>query len=247
MKLMDLFELLKVVFVDVATEELKISGSASSASRVSVMSGVHRKDATRIMKSDQPVREPQDLISRIIGQWNSDPRFCTAKGHGRTLSSDGTDSEFAHLVRAVSADVAPYTVLYEMERSGQVERTKFGVKLSSQIFLVPKGDIEAGYTMLGEDLSDLIKAVEQNVVDNGSVRNLHLKTEFTSVDRKVVPEIRSWLLQEGSAFHKRVEQYLANYDCDIHSERKRPSQVTRVAYASFSVIDEAMPIRGNRS
>lgn len=79
------------------------------------------------------------------------------------------ESEFAQLVQAVSVDVAPYTVLDQMERTGRCERTPHGVKLCSQLFLTPKGDIEAGYTMLGEDVSDLIAAVEANVFDGNGI------------------------------------------------------------------------------
>lgn len=238
-KLMDLFELLKVVFVDVATEELRSVGDAASTSRISVMSGVHRRDAARILKSSEPVRESQDLIARVIGQWSTDPKFSTKSGKPRVLTAEGMESEFAQLVQAVSVDVAPYTVLYEMERTGRCERTPHGVKLCSQLFVIPKGDIEAGYSMLGEDVSDLISAVEANVFDDTELQNLHLKTEFNNIDPKALPEIRQWLLTQGSDFHKRVEQYLASFDRDIHQTRRQVQNPARVSFGSFSFIDES--------
>lgn len=237
-KLMDVFELLKVIYVEVAREELARSGDRASASRVSVMTGVHRKDIARIAETQEPVRSAEDIVSKIIGQWNTSARYSTKAGVPRVLSAQGVDSEFAELVRSVSNDVAPYTVLYELERSGRVERSPAGLRLLVQIHVPDAKDHDSAFQMLGEDTADLVRAVEENTLLRPAMPNLHLKTEFTSIQSKHLASIREWLLVEGSKFHRRVESFLKQYDADASSLRMKKDEPTaRVAFGSFSVVD----------
>ena len=76
------------------------------------------------------------MISRVVAQWENDRRFLTQAGKPRVLSCDEDDSEFSELVRLVSKDLHPGTVLFELERSGIVERSKRGVRLNKHIIYI---------------------------------------------------------------------------------------------------------------
>lgn len=235
-KLMDLFELLKVVLVEAAEDELKARGDKVSMSRISVISGVHRRDVDRIQRKQEGLKPSENLVTRVLGQWQNGKRFTTARGEPRVLTVEGTQSEFFELVRSVSADVAPYTVLYEMERLGLIERTPHGVRPTTPHYLAPRGDVKEGITMLAEDLADMSRAVEFNIFSKENPRNLHLKTEYTNVSPDRLPAVRRWLLEEGSAFHRKVSSYLSQHDRDIAGPKGKRAGV-RVALGSFSVFE----------
>lgn len=243
MKLLDLIELLKAVCVDVAVEEAQSAKLTPSASRVSVMTGVHRKDATRLLRNPLEVRETESLLAKVIGHWQSSKRFTTADGRPRVLSAEGIDSEFMNLARTITNDIPPYTLLSELERSGVVERSARGVRLVSNF--LPVGDPEGALQILGEDLSDLSAAVDENVAGRANVPHLHLRTDYDNIDPRDVPKIRAFLLAEGSKFQYKVSQFLSRYDRDVQGKQGRATsgKGVRVACGAFSFVDE----RGGRN
>lgn len=239
----DLSEELKRVYVSVAKEELGLGGGQASLSRLSVMTGVHRKDVTRFERDGNVAREKTSLISRVMVQWQHDGRFSTKAKRPRVLDACGRDGEFAALVRSVCGeDVSHYAVLHEMERLGAVERAGDRARLVWRDFVV-SDDIEAGLRMLAQDSDDLVAAVEENLFEGAAdgVKNLHLKTEFDNVRADKVPEIRAWILNEGSLFHRRVREYVAGFDVDLNPELAAKSPGTsggRVVVGAFSICSD---------
>jgi hypothetical protein len=229
-------DLLKEVFVESAKAELASAGETPSLSRLSVMTGVHRKDVTRIERAGDRKGSGENLIARVMVQWQHDPRFATKQGRPRVLTAEGRESEFAALVRSINGeDVSPYSVLHEMERLGAVERSPKGLRLIWRDF-VAGDDLRSGLEMLASDTADLGMAVEENLFKpSESLKNLHLKTEFDNILPEAVSEIRAWILQEGSLFHRRVRDFLARYDRDITPSLKASGGRCRVVLGTFSL------------
>lgn len=238
LQFMDLVEVLKGVFLEVAAEELVAEGERISVSRLSVMTGVHRKDATRLYRDRGEIKRPGDTLTRVIGHWRQSSSYATKPGQPRVLSCEGTESEFAGLVREVTSDIAPYTVLNELERREMVERTNSGVRLLKTQHLSLDRELTEGFSLLGTDVEDLLHAGCENILAPSPTRNLHLKTQFDNIPRAKLPEIREWLLEEGSKFHVKVERYLAQFDRDIVPSRDS-SPASRVAFGSFSVSEDS--------
>lgn len=232
----DVVELLKEVFVETAKGELRTAGEIPSLSRLSVMTGVHRKDVTRIERAKNSAPGGDNLIARVMAQWQHDGRFLTKGGKPRALAAEGRESEFAALVRTVNGeDVSPYAVLHEMERLGAVERGEKDVRLVWRDF-VAGADLKTGLEMLAADTVDLGAAVEENVFNGSDLqKNLHLKTEFDNVTSKAIPAIRAWFVQEGSLFHHRVRDFLARYDRDMNPSLKDELGGCRVVLGTFSL------------
>jgi len=246
LQLNDVIDVLKEVFVGVAKEELGARGEGVSLSRLSVMTGVHRKDVTRLERETSSERGANNIIARVMVQWQHNPRFATAAKKPRVLGAEGRDSEFAALVRSVNGeDVSPYAVLHEMERLGAIERRGRNVKLAWRDF-VSGEDLRSGLEMLASDTADLGAAVEENLFSAGTLdKNLHLKTEFDNVVPEAAAEIRGWIIREGSAFHRRARDYLARFDRDLNPALPHGDTRCRVALGTFSltVAEQALERR----
>ncbi len=237
-KLQELLEAVKVAYVNEAALELRRQGDEPSASRLSVMTGVHRKDVTRITKNPDSFSPGQNAIAKIMVQWQHAPRFKTKSGSPRVLSTEGRASEFAELVESVNGgDLSAYAVLYEMERMGIIERHGSRVKLAWRDY-VPEVSLKDGLQMLAADTRDLYKAVEENIFDRQDTPNLHLKTVMDNIVPEAIPEIRKWLVDEGSRFHQRVRTFLAQFDRDICSTLRSSGEKVRVAFGSFSSLEK---------
>ncbi len=229
---------LKEEFVTIAKEELARRGDEESASKLSVMTGVHRKDVSQIV-SGSSKREDSvkslSLYARIIGAWQQKDRFRGKNKRPRTLMYEGVRSEFGELVRSISSDLNPYTVLNELERIGAVEKTERGVRLLSRAYS-PRNDATAGFSLLERDMNDLMLAVEGNVLGNGKSLHHHGQTEYDNIPAEACAKVQSWLMREGSALHERARIFLSQFDRDL--SKTVGSGRYRVSLGSFSRIHE---------
>ena len=235
-KLQDFLQISKTIFVRVAEAEMEQSEVKVSASRLSLMTGVHRKDVAQILSEGPLFKNEKNFITRIIGQWQNDPRFSTKSGKPRTLTCQGKNNEFIDLVRSVSNDPNPYTVLYELERLGMVQKTSRGLKLIGTFFNPSMNPTES-LKLLASDTDDLITAVEENIEGTEKVPNLHIKTEYDKVSEDAVEKIRNWFIKEGGVFHARARKFLSQFDKDINPDVKGKNCKVRVAVGTFSRVE----------
>lgn len=234
----ELTETLKLTLLKAAQRTLQQQGQKVNVSRLSVLTGLHRRDVIRLSQEEsaRPRQQPVNLIGRIIGQWEQDRRFLTKAGKPRILSHDGADSEFARLVQLVSSDLHPGTILFQLERLSLVKRVRNGLQLLQSKFDV-RGDFERGYQIMAADVNTLISAVSDNLDHPDQIPHLHARTEYDNIFVEDLPLIRRWLLKEGAAFHQRARSYLSKLDKDINPHIRKVGGA-KVAVGTFSLVQE---------
>ena len=238
LKLQDLNEFLKVEFVEAAKSEIEFKGEQPSVSRISVMTGVHRPDVLRITEGEGEYKESKNQIVRIVGQWQHNKKFCNPAGKPKVIDIQGKNSEFVKLVQSVSADLNPYTVLFELERSGLAQRTTKGLKLISKLY-IPKDNVQGGFDLLAKDMEDLIFAVSENIFEQPIYPNLHIRTEYDNIPAKFIEPVRKWLLEEGSAVHRKARKFLSEKDADFTPNLKDKSDgKLRVSFGTYTRIEK---------
>ncbi|WP_343896326.1 DUF6502 family protein [Craurococcus roseus] len=132
---------LKECFVEVASRDFRLGGREPSDSRVSLVTGVHRKDVRAIRERSHPVSTPRagGVAATVVGRWLGHPDHLDADGRPRALPRAAFDA----LVAGVSKDVRPRTVLDELVRLGLVEGGEGGaVRLLADAFVPAKGGEE---------------------------------------------------------------------------------------------------------
>ncbi|MCB0320930.1 MAG: hypothetical protein KDD60_08385, partial [Bdellovibrionales bacterium] len=208
-------------------------GEKVSGSRIAVMTGVHRKDVARFQRA-VPKEKPKNIIAKIMVQWQHSPQFTTKNGRPRVLEAVGRESEFAKLVESVNGgNISSYSILNEMERMGIVQRTGKRIKLQWRDYVPPMAEEEA-LALLATDTGNLFQAVEENVYERQETPHLHLTTVFDRISEAALPQIRSWLVEEGSMFQKKVRSYLSSFDADLNPEIEAGTAYGRVSVGSFS-------------
>lgn len=232
----DLLECCKVVFLELASEQIEKSGETVSISRLSVMSGITRREVTRLHREKREKDTPLSLPTKVLGQWQNDRRFITQNGQPRVLSNEGRDSEFNHLVRLVSADLNAYTVLYELERIGAVERTPKGIKLAKLVY-GNADDMKGAAKMMALDASDLMAAIEENTArEEGQAPNFHIVTEYDNISKDAVPKLKRWVVKQGADFHKKLRNYFSQFDKDLNPDLADAEGGVRVVFGGFSRV-----------
>ena len=239
-KLNDVVECCKAVFLRVAEEESARAGAKLTASRLAVMTGVHRKDVTRLTREGTKAPEERSIIVRVLGQWQTDSRFVTPTGMPRVLSVGTADSDFHTLVFSVTSDVPPASILAELERTGSVRVGSRGARLLRPGF-IPKGDHLQGLVMASTDVADLLESAQMNLVEEPKVPNLHVKVEYDNIVREAEPEIRKWFLEKGTAFHREAMHFVARFDKDVNQKLSGKEGGLRVAIGGYSITGRAHP------
>ena len=115
-------ELLKEVYVGVALQEFSADKKAPSDSRISVMTGVHRKDVKRLRTlSAEDLAAPRtvSLGALIASKWLASPDTTDINGRPPLLPRQSASGpSFDALVEGVSTDVRPRAVLDDWLRLG---------------------------------------------------------------------------------------------------------------------------------
>lgn len=231
--LKDFVEAAKVVYVDIAAEEIERSGMEVTFSQLKLSTGVHRKDASRIYGRGETYDERVGLTYRILGHWRHNQEFQTANKRPRVLTCEGPSNEFSQLVRAVSNEVRPGSVLAELERSGAVERTKKGIRLKGRTHGAVH-DVRAGLRLLAEDSGDLICSLLENIYrKEGDTPQYHGSIVFDDIDESDVPKVRKWIFENSRRFQDRAERYFSNLDQGINPDPKKKGG-QRVALGIYS-------------
>lgn len=166
-----LITLLKSLFVDVAANEFPLAGKRQTDSRLSLLTGVHRKDVRRLLDESADIAPPPANVSlgaRLIARWNGEAEYLAADSRPRPLprlaQSDGGPS-FERLVGEESKDIRPRAVLDEWLRLGLVEvDAQDRVCLRSGAFVPEHGSSEKLY-YLGRNVRDHLETAVHNVLD----------------------------------------------------------------------------------
>lgn len=167
---------LKSLYVEVAESEFNVAGKRQSDSRITMLTGVHRKDVKRLRneESEQPViAKTTSLGAQVIAWWMGSPQYCHADGSPKALplrataaDDDGDNSAcFEDLVTDVCRqDIRPRVILDEWLRLGIAHQdAQQRVVLNTGAFTPDKGFDEKAF-FFGKNIQDHIDAGAQNLM-----------------------------------------------------------------------------------
>jgi hypothetical protein len=167
-----LTKILKVIYVDVAESEFSLPDKAQTDSRISLLTGVHRKDVRRLRTENKDGFEPPSSIflgAQLVAIWTTEAHFLDESGQPAPLArlpgvdKQGGSVSFEELVTLVSKDIRPRAILDEWLRLGAVSINEHDeVCLKVDAFIPARGFDEKLY-YLGKNIHDHMAAARCNV------------------------------------------------------------------------------------
>jgi len=209
---------LRELFVRVAESELAAPGRRQTDSRITLVTGINRKEVKRI-RSAKPQRKPPQSFSinqatSLISRWRSDPETTDRRGKPLPLPYRAArGASFMKLARKLTGDLAPGVLLKELVRSGAVELREKNVVLLRDDTYVPKV-AQNGIQILGEDAPELIETILRNIFAEGRERLLQRKVYYDNLGSDAAARIRTEIRREGERFLRRIDRLLSRYDRD---------------------------------
>lgn len=162
-------DMLRALYVDVAEHDFALSGKSQTDSRVSLLTGIHRKEVRRLRGAGTPVAEAPaslSLSSQIIAHWLAEAAYLDSDGLPLALprqADPASTVSFERLVESVTKDVRPRAVLDEWLNRGIAHLDADGlVRLTTTAYVPPPGDADSLF-YFGRNLGDHIAAAGANV------------------------------------------------------------------------------------
>ena len=198
--------LLKRIYVDVAHSEFQEPGKAPTVSRVSLLTGVHRKDVRAFLdegSGDSEVPRAISLGARLVSTWTNSRRYLDREGRPKSLPRAGRDGRrvtFDDLVEEVHrGDVRPKAVLEELERLGVVRVDEDDTVHLDTEALVPQGAFEETAWYFGRNLRDHIGASAHNLL--GQEPSFPERAAYhDGLSSESVEALRALASERGTAF-----------------------------------------------
>ncbi|NJM83859.1 MAG: hypothetical protein HC844_16675 [Tabrizicola sp.] len=154
-----LVERMKAHYVQAA---LHLSGGSGTDSRITVMTGLQRRDVARLRGAEIRDQRPNHL-ARLVALWLTEPEY-QANGRPRDLPRNGPAPSFEALATALRRDVHPRTMLDALLATGTVGPGADGqtVRLLQSSYQ-PLAGSEDQITYLARNLGDHMSAASENV------------------------------------------------------------------------------------
>lgn len=215
-------EIAKQVYVDVAQNDFKLNGRKQTISRVSVLTGLNRKEVKRVEEAlEQAVLIPpsNNRAVRVVNAWLRNERYLDAEGHPLVLPVEGREVSFSHLVKEFSGDMPMRAVLDELLVSGAVVRTDDAVSLSTRAY-VPRKDEQQMFTLLGQSAADLLSTFDHNLHHQDKEPRLQLTMAYDNLPIEVLERFKTMGQEESQALLLKLNSWLAEHDRDVNKKVK---------------------------
>ncbi len=212
-----LTELVRKVYVDVAENEFAIEGKRQTTARISVITGLNRKEVARLRNlaelSDDDKRR-WNRAATVLGSWLRDGEFQDRKGDPLDLPFEPLEDDspsFTSLVKRSSGDMQPWAIADELMRVGAVEMIDGKLRMTTRGY-VPAADPESVAEILGIDTAEFIETVDHNMQAESDEKLFQLKVLSDNVPAEYVDEFNAYSRRLSRPVLEELNRWLAERD-----------------------------------
>ncbi|MFP6662616.1 MAG: DUF6502 family protein [Deltaproteobacteria bacterium] len=236
-------QMIRELFVEVAEHDFPLDYKKQTDSRVSVLTGLNRKEVSRlrrkarIVATQTPVEDT--ITTRIIGRWMGGPPYSDASGRPNALpyeSARADSPSFTRLVQDRSVDAPARSVLDELIRQDLVELRKDDKIVLQQEANIPNADLEGKLTLMASDPGELFRTIVHNV-EHPDAPWLQRKVVYDNIGSEALAELREAARATGEEFVRRANILLAAHDRDRNPQAPAGARA-RVALGVYYFEEE---------
>jgi hypothetical protein len=236
----EFLELVRGVYVETAVRDGLGDGTKLTRSKVSLSTGVPRRDVDRFIDNDGalPVA-PKTLtatLSEILNKWHTDPQFVGPYGIPLELEVRSQKARsFSELVHAVDADVSIHDVLDELVRLRTVVWSgDTHVRTTSRAFIPVEEMSPAQLEFFGNALTRLANTLQYNLDKRNAEKRLERSViSDRGLPSSVVPIFEKHVREKVSELLIDLDNWLSPYS----AEGNAGAEFERVGLAVFQFVD----------
>lgn len=229
-------EISKSVFVQAATEEFGIHGRPTNVSRVSILTGIARKEVKRqrdLMLADGPaIKGKTTDATRLLSGWHQDPEFLDSQSKPKILKETGDEASFEILFARYGGDIAMPTMIKELVKTGGMERLASGEFRVLMRYYQPSLADSENLQFAVDRIHDVIRTMNNNVfVGESNVPRFGGFAANDAIPIEAIPAFRDYMDKRGQAFLEEIDDWLTE-----HADKSAtpPIKTARVGISLFA-------------
>ncbi|MGB5589252.1 MAG: DUF6502 family protein [Gammaproteobacteria bacterium] len=232
-------ELAKSVYVDVAGKDYGISGRQTNASRVSILTGLTRREVKKqrdLVAAGMPAADRMSNITRLLSGWYQDPDFLGPDGQPASLSRDGEGQSFDRLHRLYGGDIPAVAMLKELLKAGAVQQLDDGRLQPISRYYMPDPQDPEAMLRAGSVFNDLGATVAWNLArDEEQQSRFEGRATEATVPKRHARAFGEFIEREGQSFLERIDEWLTRHR--VGEKDKTPVQ--RLGVGVYLIQDDA--------
>jgi hypothetical protein len=221
----ELAELCKIVYVEAATADYGKHGRPANSSRVAILTGLSRREVSRIKGLlDEPQTTFQSIerinhASRLLTGWYTDPDFVDRKGKPRLLAQGG-GLGFDALLKRYAPGIPPTAMLKELKSVGAVRETAAGKLRATTRYFMPGGLDRDAVIRSGSVLGDIAHTIAYNRLRApGAPTRFERRATNFRVRRGLRRAFHDYLERHGMAFLEAADRWLSEREAKHAGEK----------------------------
>lgn len=235
-------DLSKGVFVSVASDEFGVRGRPTNVSRVSILTGISRKEVKRqrdLLAAAAPAASSKTTdATRLLSGWHQDPDYVGADGAPLAMPRSGPAPSFESLFETYGGDTPEQTLLKELRSAGSVEEDADGRLVARRRYHMP-ADMDAGLLrFFGTNLHDHAATLRNNLAGDGSAKRLEGFAVDDRIDPAAAAEFQAFVDQRGQQFLEEIDAWLAEHRVEPNDTKTRPVRLGLGVYAIQGSLPE---------
>jgi hypothetical protein len=233
-------ELLRGIYVEITIRDSQDEGKKTTTGRISILSGVARRDVERLVASEDwlQVPRPTDVaaLAAVLHRWHTDSTFLGPYGVPLELPFTGqAGRNFSDLVKGSPIPIEPRSAFEQllaarmMVKSGETH-----VKVLSRTYVSPEPMSAEMLEHFGSAMKNLASTLDFNMTPSQPVKR---------IERSVFPDdgLPNELLEEYDAFvRERGQQLISDVDDWLAAADRRPiensSARTKVGVSVYQYV-----------
>ena len=216
----------KSVFVEVAGQDYGIKGRPTNISRVSILTGISRKEVKRQrelmnVERKQPENRTTDA-TRVLSGWHQDADFLDQDGNPKILPRNGDGACFETLCRRYAGDIPTITMIKELKRVSAVAEDDDQRLTVLRRYYMPAQFDTQWVVNAGSIYEDLGVNINFNLAadPDGPSRFLGRASD-DDIAANAVPEFREFVEEHGQPFIEMVDDWLTEHRSNGSDDGKR--------------------------
>jgi Family of unknown function (DUF6502) len=233
-------DLSKSAFVESATRDYGIQGRPTNVSRVSILTGISRKEVKRqrdLAAAERPAaREKTTDATRLLSGWHQDPDYLDTNSEPALLPERGPAPSFESLCVQYGGDIPVTALLKELLKTNAVGRVDDGQLQALSRYYQPAVHDDENLRFAVSRITELTETMINNVFpDDMHVPRFGGYAANDSIEPAIVPEFNKFLDERGQAFLEEIDDWLTKHAAD---DNARTKERVRVGIGLYAVEDK---------
>lgn len=211
---LELSELVRQTYVEVADRHFAIDGEEMTISRVAVLTGLSKKEVVRLRnllnESTTSLKHKPNRAQRVVQGWLSDKDFLDRKRNPRVLAIKGEKLSFVTLVKRYSGDITYGAVLEELNHSGITNQpTIDSVALVNPAYIPHENDLDQ-VQILSTCVADLFTTAAGNIEADLADKLFQRQVTYNMLDEATAEEFKEYSTVKATELIADLNKYLGN-------------------------------------